>query len=133
MSMSSFERILCWILISYCFAAAARATDGCLLSVHYEPEKQEVLRYFLKEMGLVEYVKFFSEDPSTFIPQREGNLCSIEFVEVFMCFDCFLVNSFISSTTVHWSPWKLKGYFVTIVGIMTGFEGITMVELRFYF
>lgn len=57
-------------------AAAARATDGCLMSVHYEPEKQEVLRYFLKEMGLLEYVKFFTEDPSTFIPQREG----LEFV-----------------------------------------------------
>lgn len=57
-------------------AAAARATDGCLLSVHYEPEKQDVIRYFLKELGLFDYVNFFTEDPSTFIPQREG----LEFV-----------------------------------------------------
>ncbi|KAG0580342.1 hypothetical protein KC19_4G166300 [Ceratodon purpureus] len=57
-------------------AAAARATDSCLWSVHYEAEKQDVVRYFLKEMELADYVNFVTEDPSTFIPQREG----LEFV-----------------------------------------------------
>lgn len=57
-------------------AAAARATNSCLLSVHYEAEKQRVLQYFLKEMKLSDHVEFITEDPLIFIPQREG----LEFV-----------------------------------------------------
>ena len=40
--------------------------------MHHEKEKQHVVQYFLKDMGLMEYVEFVTEDPSTFIPQREG-------------------------------------------------------------
>ncbi|XP_024374536.1 uncharacterized protein [Physcomitrium patens] len=63
-------------LSTLALAAAARATNSCLLSVHDEAEKQDVVRYFLREMELDDYVEFITEDPSTFIPKREG----LEFV-----------------------------------------------------
>ncbi|XP_024391015.1 uncharacterized protein [Physcomitrium patens] len=63
-------------LSTLALAAAARATNSCLLSVHHEAEKQDVVRYFLKEMELSDYVRFITEDPLTFIPRREG----LEFV-----------------------------------------------------
>lgn len=53
-------------------SAAARATNGHLWSVHYEEEKQQIVQKFLKEVGLIDYVDFITEDPSTFVPQREG-------------------------------------------------------------
>lgn len=78
---------------SYCSDAAARATDSCLWSVHYEAEKQDVVRYFLKELELVDYVKFITEDPSTFIPQREGKFSSTWFVGVPNFSELFRLNS----------------------------------------
>jgi hypothetical protein len=55
-------------------SAAARATNGHLWSVHHEEEKQQIVQKFLKEVGLIDYVDFSTEDPSTFVPQREGIL-----------------------------------------------------------
>lgn len=45
-------------LSTLALAAAARATNSCLLSVHDEAEKQDVVRYFLREMELDDYVEF---------------------------------------------------------------------------
>lgn len=57
----------------YALAAAARATSSRLWSVHHEKDKQRIVQYFLKELGLIKYVEFVTEDAATFIPQREGN------------------------------------------------------------
>ena len=60
---------------TYCaISAAARATNGHLWTVHHEEEKQQIVQEFLKEVGLIDYVDFITEDPSTFVPQREGIL-----------------------------------------------------------
>jgi predicted O-methyltransferase YrrM len=63
-------------LSTVALAAAARATGSCVLSLHHEKDKQRIVQYVLKELGLSEFVEFITEDPASFIAHREG----VEFV-----------------------------------------------------
>jgi predicted O-methyltransferase YrrM len=63
-------------LSTVALAVAAQTTGSCVLSVHHEKDKQKIVQYFLKELGLLEFVEFITEDSASFIAHREG----VEFV-----------------------------------------------------
>jgi predicted O-methyltransferase YrrM len=63
-------------LSTVALAAAARATGSCVLSLHHEKDKQRIVQYVLKELGLSEFVEFITEDPASFIAHREGTVQS---------------------------------------------------------
>lgn len=44
-------------------AAAARATGSFVLSIHVDKDKQEAVNDHVKYLGLVEYVKFMTDEP----------------------------------------------------------------------
>eukprot|EP01018_Ginkgo_biloba_P035938 Gb_31211 [translate_table: standard] len=59
-------------LSTIALAAAARATGSCLLSIHTDKDKQEIVNSHVKYLGLVEYVKFITDEPSNVVPQQDG-------------------------------------------------------------
>ncbi len=61
-------------LSTVALAVAAQTTGSCVLSVHHEKDKQKIVQYFLKELGLLEFVEFITEDSASFIAHREGKV-----------------------------------------------------------
>jgi len=53
-------------------AAAARATGSFVLSIHIDKDKQEAVNDHVKYLGLVEYVKFMTDEPRNVLPLQEG-------------------------------------------------------------
>lgn len=53
-------------------AAAARATGSFVLSIHFDKDKQEAVNDHVKYLGLVEYVKFMTDEPKNVLPLHEG-------------------------------------------------------------
>eukprot|EP00249_Psilotum_nudum_P001384 c13851_g1_i1 orf=1-561(-) len=58
-------------LSTIALAAAARATGTCLLSVHTDKQKQEIVRHHVTHLGLIDFVDFIMDEATEAISQRE--------------------------------------------------------------